>query len=177
MKATGIVRRIDDLGRVVIPKEIRRTQAIRVGDPLEIFVSGEGEVVFRKYSPIGEMGPAARNMAEVLGKAVSAPVVITDRDRVVAAGPGARDAADRPVAPGYGNLMDRRSPWTAGKLSPVPVWEGGRLFCTALAPVIAGGDLAGSVGLAGDADAPPPDDTRQALLRLAAAYLGRQLEE
>ena len=177
MKATGIVRRIDDLGRGVIPKEIRRTQAIRVGDPLEIFVSGEGEVVFRKYSPIGEMGAAARNMAEVLGKALGAPVVITDRDRVVAAGPGARDAADRPLAPGYGNLMDQRRPWACGPLSPVPVWEGGRLFCAALAPVIAGGDLAGSVGLAGPAQAAAPGETQTALLHLAAAYLGRQLEE
>ena len=56
MKATGIVRRIDDLGRVVIPKEIRRTLRIREGDPLEIFVDREGEVILKKYSPIGELG-------------------------------------------------------------------------------------------------------------------------
>ena len=55
MKATGIVRRIDELGRVVIPKEIRRTQRIRRGDPLEIFTTGEGEVIFKKYSPVGEL--------------------------------------------------------------------------------------------------------------------------
>lgn len=176
MKATGIVRRIDDLGRVVIPKEIRRTQAIRVGDPLEIFVSGEGEVVFRKYSPIGEMGAAAQNMAEALGKAVSAPVVITDRDRVVAVSPGAKEAADRPVTPGYGNLMDQRRQWAAGKLSPIPVCDSG-LFCTALAPIIAGGDLAGSVGVVGPADGEAPGECGRAMLRLAAAYLGRQLEE
>lgn len=59
MKATGIVRRIDDLGRVVIPKEIRRTMRIREGDPLEIFVSNEGEVIFKKYSPISELGSIA----------------------------------------------------------------------------------------------------------------------
>ena len=59
MKATGIVRRIDDLGRVVIPKEIRRTLRIREGDPLEIFTEREGSVILRKYSPIGEIGAVA----------------------------------------------------------------------------------------------------------------------
>ena len=59
MKATGIVRRIDDLGRVVIPKEIRRTLRIREGDPLEIFTDRDGEVIFKKYSPMGEMGALA----------------------------------------------------------------------------------------------------------------------
>ena len=73
MKATGIVRRIDDLGRVVIPKEIRRTQLIRVGDPLEIFVSGAGEVIFKKYSPIGELSAFATSYAEVLYKAAGLP--------------------------------------------------------------------------------------------------------
>ena len=68
MKATGIVRRIDELGRVVIPKEIRRTQRIRRGDPLEIFTTGDGEVIFKKYSPIGEMNAVAAQYTEVLSK-------------------------------------------------------------------------------------------------------------
>ena len=59
MKATGIVRRIDDLGRVVIPKEIRRTMRIREGDPLEIFTNSEGEVIFKKYSPVGDISELA----------------------------------------------------------------------------------------------------------------------
>ena len=99
MKATGIVRRIDDLGRVVIPKEIRRTQLIRVGDPLEIFVSGAGEVIFKKYSPIGELSAFATSYAEVLYKAAGASVAIADRDRVVAAAGAARDAVERSLAP------------------------------------------------------------------------------
>ena len=68
MKATGIVRRIDDLGRVVIPKEIRRTMRIREGDPLEIYTEKDGEVIFKKYSPIGELGDFAINYAETLSK-------------------------------------------------------------------------------------------------------------
>ena len=69
MKATGIVRRIDDLGRVVIPKEIRRTMRIREGDPLEIYTEKDGEVIFKKYSPIGELGDFAANYVETLAKA------------------------------------------------------------------------------------------------------------
>ena len=80
MKATGIVRRIDDLGRVVIPKEIRRTMRIREGDPLEIFVSNEGEVIFKKYSPISELGSIAAQYCEVLFRTAGYPVLITDRD-------------------------------------------------------------------------------------------------
>lgn len=83
MKATGIVRRIDDLGRVVIPKEIRRTMRIREGDPLEIFTASDGEVIFKKYSPIGELSEFADQYAEVLCRATDLPVIITDRDHVI----------------------------------------------------------------------------------------------
>ena len=84
MKATGIVRRIDDLGRVVIPKEIRRTLKIREGDPLEIYTNSSGEVIFKKYSPIGELGDFAAGYAETLSKTAGRPVCITDKDNIVA---------------------------------------------------------------------------------------------
>lgn len=84
MKATGIVRRIDDLGRVVIPKEIRRTMRIREGDPLEIFTDRDGEVIFKKYSPIGELGEFASQYAETLYKTSGYPACITDRDTIIA---------------------------------------------------------------------------------------------
>ena len=85
MKATGIVRRIDDLGRVVIPKEIRRTLRIREGDPLEIFTDREGEIILKKYSPIGELGTLARLYAESLSQTLGCTVCITDMDQVVSA--------------------------------------------------------------------------------------------
>ena len=84
MKATGIVRRIDDLGRVVIPKEIRRTMRIREGDPLEIYTDREGEVIFKKYSPIGELMDFAAEYAETLYKTCGIPVAVCDRDCVIA---------------------------------------------------------------------------------------------
>ena len=85
MKATGIVRRIDDLGRVVIPKEIRRTLRIREGDPLEIYTATDGEVIFKKYSPVGELAEFASQYADVLAKISLMPTIITDRDHVIAA--------------------------------------------------------------------------------------------
>ena len=85
MKATGIVRRIDDLGRVVIPKEIRRTLRIREGDPLEIYTDTDGEVIFKKYSPVGEMSAFATQYAEVLARISGLPTLISDRDHIIAA--------------------------------------------------------------------------------------------
>ena len=90
MKATGIVRRIDDLGRVVIPKEIRRTLRIREGDPLEIFTDREGEIILKKYSPIGELGTFAKEYADSLGQVAGVMVCICDRDAVIAAAGGAK---------------------------------------------------------------------------------------
>ena len=88
MKATGIVRRIDELGRVVIPKEIRRTQRIRQGDALEIYTASDGEVIFKKYSPVMELNELAGVYAEVLARDLGAPVLVCDRDAVIAAAGG-----------------------------------------------------------------------------------------
>ena len=112
MKATGIVRRIDELGRVVIPKEIRRTQRIRRGDPLEIFTTGDGEVIFKKYSPIGELQGVAMQYAEVLSKCFALTAFVADRDRMMAvAGAGRRDLADRSISQPLEKLMESRKPY------------------------------------------------------------------
>ena len=109
MKATGIVRRIDELGRVVIPKEIRRTQRIRRGDPLEIFTTGDGEVIFKKYSPIGEMNTVAAQYTEVLSKSFALTALVADRDRILTvSGSGRRELADRSISQPLEKLMDSR---------------------------------------------------------------------
>jgi len=84
MKATGIVRRIDELGRVVVPKEIRRTLRIREGDPLEIFTDRNGEIILKKYSPMGELGAFAKEYVEALNKSLGHIAMICDRDSVIA---------------------------------------------------------------------------------------------
>ena len=109
MKATGIVRRIDDLGRVVIPKEIRRTMRIREGDPLEIYTDREGEVIFKKYSPIGELANFAGEYAETLHKVCGISVLIFDRDAVIAtAGVGKREYQDRKMSEELEEIAERR---------------------------------------------------------------------
>jgi AbrB family transcriptional regulator (stage V sporulation protein T) len=102
LKATGIVRRIDDLGRVVIPKEIRRTLRIREGDPLEIFVDRDGEVILKKYSPIGELGDFAQEYSDSLYETTGHVAIITDRDAVVAVSGAPKKAVDRPPCGGCG---------------------------------------------------------------------------
>ena len=125
MKATGIVRRIDDLGRVVIPKEIRRTMRIREGDPLEIFVSNEGEVIFKKYSPISELGSIAAQYCEVLYRTAGYPVLITDRDHVVAvSGISRREVLERRVSHGLEDQIENRRSFTAGDGQPLQPIEG-----------------------------------------------------
>ena len=108
MKATGIVRRIDDLGRVVIPKEIRRTMRIREGDPLEIYTDNDGEVIFKKYSPIGELSAFATQYAEVLSKIGGYPVVVCDRDHVISvAGIPKKELLERRVSPALEEVMEQ----------------------------------------------------------------------
>ena len=99
MKATGIVRRIDDLGRVVIPKEIRRTMRIREGDPLEIFTDKDGELIFKKYSPIGELTDFAAQICDSLRRATDAITAVCDRDAVIAVAGGLPGGARNSTQP------------------------------------------------------------------------------
>jgi AbrB family transcriptional regulator (stage V sporulation protein T) len=98
MKATGVVRRIDDLGRVVIPKEIRKTLRIKEGDPLEIFTDREGQVILKKYSPIGELSEFAAGYAETLSKTTGHIACITDKDSVIAVSGGSKKELERLIA-------------------------------------------------------------------------------
>ena len=109
MKATGIVRRIDDLGRVVIPKEIRRTMRIREGDPLEIFTERDGEVIFKKYSPIGELGEFAAGYAETLAKTSGIAVVITDKDSVIAvSGAPKKELVEKRISEDVEKMLEKK---------------------------------------------------------------------
>ncbi len=179
MKATGIVRRIDDLGRVVIPKEIRRTMRIREGDPLEIYTDHEGEVIFKKYSPIGELVAFAAQYAETLHKTGELSVVITDRDAVIAtAGVPKKDFLDKRLTPDMESMIEERRLYTPADKSHTP------LFVTELSdkwqvrcmmPILTEGDIIGCVASLSE-EGGQPDDTEIKLIRTAASFLGKQLE-
>ena len=179
MKATGIVRRMDDLGRVVIPKEIRRTMRIREGDPLEIYTAADGEVIFKKYSPMGEMSTLALQFAEVLNRAIGAPVLITDRDHVIAVcGASKRELLERRVAPELEMLMQERKNFIQTE-STEPFYPLLGFSETAVIayPIIGAGDVSGAVLLLGDANAAKPTGETIKLVQVAATFLGKQTEE
>ncbi len=179
MKATGIVRRIDDLGRVVIPKEIRRTMRIREGDPLEIFTASDGEVIFKKYSPIGEVSNTAKQYAEVLCRSTDLPVLIFDRDHVIScAGIPRKEVIDRRVSPELEDIMENRSSFTGKDSSHALIPAEGIDRTAAVAyPIIGSGDVLGAVVLLSSEDGKTITDTEIKLIQVAASFLGKQMEE
>ena len=179
MKATGIVRRIDDLGRVVIPKEIRRTMRIREGDPLEIYTDSDGEVIFKKYSLIGELSPFAAQYAEVLYKNTGVPTIVCDKDHVIAvSGLPKREALERRVSHNLETLMENRSEYVMKnsdeQMQPI---EGLDRYALVACPVISSGDIVGAVMLLANENANSPTDAEIKLTQVAAAFLGKQMEE
>ena len=179
MKATGIVRRIDDLGRVVIPKEIRRTMRIREGDPLEIYTGAGGEVVFKKYSPVGELLELSSQYAEAAATATRLGIVITDRDRCIsAAGVSKKDIIDKEISAELGGIMENRQPYVyeSGKESFFVTAEGDGSLLAAY-PIISQGDLCGSVALVQSSAADSAAEGDISLIRVAAEFFGRQLED
>ena len=181
MKATGIVRRIDDLGRVVIPKEIRRTMRIREGDPLEIFTDREGEVIFKKYSPIGEMNSFAQQYAETLHKTCGLSVIITDRDGVIAsAGVPKKEYFEKRLSADLDKLTENRSSYrykSGDRRLAVIDDASGTHFISCAVPIIADGDVIGSVVCASnDGEATIDGDVEFRLIQTAAAFLARQLQ-
>ncbi len=180
MKATGIVRRIDDLGRVVIPKEIRRTMRIREGDPLEIFTDRDGEVIFKKYSPIGELFGFASQYAETLYKTSDIPIIITDRDSVVAyAGVPKKEAAEKKISHEIEAIMEGRQLYvgTSDGSEKTVIDGNDRLLVSACMPIVSEGDIIGSVvSLLPSDESHVADDTEIKLIQTAAAFLSKQLE-
>lgn len=179
MKATGIVRRIDDLGRVVIPKEIRRTMRIREGDPLEIFTDREGEVIFKKYSPIGELSAFAAQYAETLHKTCDLAVLICDRDSVIAlSGVSKKEYTDKALSPELERICEERSMYmhVAGK-DKIGATADGSHYVKCAMPIISEGDVVGCVVSLAAADTDlAPEPVEKKLIQTAAGFLGRQLE-
>ena len=154
MKATGIVRRIDELGRVVIPKEIRRTLRIREGDPLEIYTDRDGEVILKKYSPIGEMSSFAKDYTESIFRSLGHIACIVDRDQVVAAsGVNKKELWDKPISHDLEQAIASRQ------------------------TIIADGEAIGAVLLLSREQGARMGDTEVKVAETAAGIVGRQMEQ
>ena len=178
MKATGIVRRIDDLGRVVIPKEIRRTLRIREGDPLEIFVDRDGEVILKKYSPISELGHFAQEYAEALFDSLKTPVLICDRDEVIAvAGESKKDYLNKMIGSNVTEAIEKRTHLLKAESETIEMLDGKEMeldsYC--LSPIIANGDPIGCV-LIFSKEGHKFTEVEQKSGETAALFLAKQME-
>lgn len=180
MKATGIVRRIDDLGRVVIPKEIRRTLRIREGDPLEIFVDRDGEVILKKYSPIGELGDFAKEYAESLYESTNHITMISDRDQIIAvSGASKKEYMDKQIGAIVESSMEQRKTMIETNAGQYDVLkESNEEFSSlVIAPIIAGGDPIGTVIMLSKDPAVQMNQLEVKMTETAAAFLAKQMEQ
>ena len=173
--------RADDLGRVVIPKEIRRTLRIKEGDPLEIFTDREGEIILKKYSPIGELSAFAKEYAEALAMTSGHSVCITDRDQVVAAaGNNRKEYAGKAISRQLENLIQNRDQLLVSQnrqnCIAVTAEENEFASSEAISPILSEGDAIGAVVLLNKDTRIRMGDTEKTLTRCAAGFLGRQME-
>lgn len=181
MKATGIVRRIDDLGRVVIPKEIRRTLRLREGTPLEIFTDREGEIILKKYSPMVELTAFAVQYAEAMAQVSGQMVCITDRDQIIAVSGGPKkDYLQKPISRQLEHVIGERQTITAGKddksFIPLTSEEPDGVTAQVVVPILCEGDAIGAVALLSREARVKFGETEVKLASTAAGFLGRQME-
>jgi len=183
MKATGVVRRIDDLGRVVIPKEIRKTLRIKEGDPLEIFTDREGEVILKKYSPIGELSEFATGYAETLAKTTGHIACITDKDTVIAVSGGPKkEFLEQGLSQELEQLMEDKEIYTSKENNEVsiPVTRNDnkerKYNSQVVYPIISQGDVIGSVILLSKEPNIKMGNTELKVVQSAAGFLGSQMD-
>ena len=184
MRATGIVRRIDELGRVVIPKEIRRTLRIREGDPLEIFTDHDGEVVLKKYSPIGEIATIAKDYTDSLHRTLGHVALISDRDAVVSAsGTSKREYAEKPLSPEVDQILQSRQLQVLNLASGarmIPVTNDDRpdaYSAQIIAPILADGEIIGGLILLSRESGVQMSDIDHKVAETTANIVGRQMEQ
>ena len=179
MKATGIVRRVDSLGRVVIPKEIRHTLRIKEGAPLEIYTDKDGAVTFRKYSPLGDLQDFAGHICESIRRNTGCIAAVCDRDTVIAlTGAPKRELQDRPNSRELDQVMEERKLycWQAGQPRLHPVQGMEKYHVGIAAPILSQGDLMGCVLLLLEENGEAYGDGERRLVQTVAEFLGRQME-
>ena len=179
MKATGLVRREDDLGRIVIPKEIRRTLKIRECDPLEIYTEKDGGVISRKYSPMGDLQDFASQICESIGANTGRIAAVSDRDSIIAlSGAPRRELVDKPNSRELDKIMEGRKSYRyqPGQTKLRATESSDRYHLGVAAPILSQGDLMGCVMLLMNEEDKPLAEEDQRLAQTVAGFLGRQME-
>jgi AbrB family transcriptional regulator, stage V sporulation protein T len=184
MKATGIVRRIDDLGRVVIPKEIRRTLRIREGDPLEIFTDREGGVILKKYSPIGELGDFSKGYTESLQQTIGHIIMICDKDSIISlSGSPKKEYLEKKVSSELEKIIEERKTVYLGdgNNKAIPLYEDeemeGKYTAQVISPIITEGDAIGAVLIISREEGQKFGSMEIKLAETASSFLGKQMEQ
>ncbi len=182
MKATGIVRRIDDLGRVVIPKEIRRTMRIREGDPLEIYTDKDGEVILKKYSPIGELSQFAEEYADSASSILGGTVLISDTDQIIAVSGGSKkNFIEKKIAKDIENIIHNKSSYIASskeKINNVTADSADiqNFDSQIVVPIVSHGDPIGSIVVLSSMKEKLLGDVELKAAEIGAKFLARQME-
>ncbi|MDD5949912.1 MAG: stage V sporulation T C-terminal domain-containing protein [Lachnospiraceae bacterium] len=179
MRATGVVRRIDNLGRIVIPKEIRRTLRIREGDPLEIFTNHEGEVILKKYSPIGELSTFAQAYTDSISQLLGKTAVVCDRDQIIAASGAERKSLQgQEIDKKMEDMIEERRSQVAqsGDKNFVNITDSIPFYAQAAATIICEGDAIGAVMILDNDKNSKLGENELKMVTVAADFLGRQME-
>ncbi|MFZ7130974.1 MAG: stage V sporulation protein T [Eubacteriales bacterium] len=182
MKATGIVRRIDDLGRVVIPKEIRRTLRIREGDPLEIYTDRQGEVILKKYSPIGELSDFAQEYTDSIFQTTKCISCICDRDNMIAvSGIPKKDLINKKISPQVEKIIEERKTVmfdkNSGKQTQIFLDNKEEDYSSqVISPILSEGDPIGALFLISEDKNQKFGDAEIKIAETGAAFLGKQME-
>ncbi len=181
MKSTGIVRRIDELGRIVIPKELRRTFNIREGDSLEIYTGNSEEIIFKKHSVIGQILGTASRYAEILSRFIFMPVIITDKEAVTtASGISKKEFIGKKITPFLREMMESRKNISEAENNTVKIYpiEKTKSECLLMFPIITNGDLCGSIIVLKNENAKNKDlKNIEKIVKISAELLGSQLED
>lgn len=182
MKATGIVRRIDDLGRIVIPKEIRRTLRIREGDPLEIFTDREGQVILKKYSPIGELNDFSNEYCEALYENTGHIAIISDRDTIIAiSGSSKKEYLEKRISPELEKIIEGRATYLTNEDNkPIKLYYDDEnletYFSQSITPIVMQGDPIGSITLLSREPDTAMGNVEVKLIETASKFLSKQME-
>ncbi len=180
MKATGIVRRIDDLGRVVIPKEIRRTMRIREGEPLEIFTEKDGELILRKYSPVGEISEVSAECAEAVAQITKRTCLITDKEKIVAySGNHKKEYVDKEISKEAEEILSgRKSRLFNVEDVKIPITSNDerKHYSQVFSPILVYGEAMGMVVIMDDDTEDEMTDTEVSMANMTALFFGKQME-
>lgn len=180
MKATGIVRKIDELGRIVIPKEIRKTMRIKEGEPLEIYIEKTGEVILKKYDPMSEQKEQIENFIEALSEELGMPVLVTDnKSVVVACGKGSKEYIGKDISRELSCVLDKRNVFNSAKSGVIKVIEEEKMsdiVALTVAPIISDSDLMGSLVIMSKENTKQIGSSELKLLQVGRNFLAKQLE-